>query len=60
MMCKYKNISISESNYKTLKSMGQAGDSFNDVLTKLLGPKHNKDRNKVDNGLMGFRYVSTA
>lgn len=32
----YKNISISESNYKTLKTMGQAGDSFNDVLTDLL------------------------
>lgn len=32
----YKNISISESNYKTLKTMGQAGDSFNDVLTDIL------------------------
>ena len=45
MMCRYKNISISESNYKTLKTMGQAGDSFNDVLTailiKLLGPNFN-------------------
>jgi hypothetical protein len=40
--------------------MGQTGDSFNDVLTKLLRPKPNKDRNKVDNGLMGFRYVSTG
>lgn len=42
MICRYKNISISESNYKTLKTMGQAGDSFNDVisdiLTKLRGP----------------------
>jgi predicted CopG family antitoxin len=42
-MCKYKNISISESNYKSLKKMGQAGDSFNDVLTKLLESEHNKD-----------------
>ena len=33
--------------------MGQAGDSFNDVLTKLLGPKPNKDRDKADDGLMG-------
>jgi predicted CopG family antitoxin len=46
MISKYKNISISESNYKTLKTMGQTGDSFNDVLTaifiKLLGPKFNE------------------
>ena len=44
MMCRYKNISISESNYRTLKTMGQAGDSFNDVLTdmliKILGAGH--------------------
>ena len=35
-MSKYKNICVSESNYKTLKELGQAGDSFNDVLTKIL------------------------
>jgi predicted CopG family antitoxin len=47
MMCRYKNISISESNYRTLKTMGQAGDSFNDVLTdiliKILGPKFEEE-----------------
>jgi predicted CopG family antitoxin len=36
MMSKYKNICVSESIYKTLKEMGKAGDSFNDVLTKIL------------------------
>jgi predicted CopG family antitoxin len=35
-MNQYKNICISVSNYKSLKKMGQAGDSFNDVLTKIL------------------------
>jgi predicted CopG family antitoxin len=43
----YKNICISERNYKALKTMGQTGDSFNDVLTdiltKLLGPKFNEE-----------------
>jgi predicted CopG family antitoxin len=38
----FKNISISENNYKTLKSMGQAGDSFNDVLTDILVELGNK------------------
>jgi len=53
MMSKYKNICIFESNYKLLKELGRAGDSFNDVLTKILGPKCNeeldsdKDRLKV-------------
>jgi predicted CopG family antitoxin len=42
----YKNICISESNYKTLKTMGQAGDSFNDVLTRLLGLKINEELEK--------------
>ena len=51
-MSKYKNICVSESNYKTLKEMGQAGDSFNDVLTKLLGPKPNQDYGKADRRLI--------
>jgi hypothetical protein len=32
----YKNICISETNYKLLKVLGHTGDSFNDVLTKIL------------------------
>jgi predicted CopG family antitoxin len=32
----YKNICISETNYRLLKELGHTGDSFNDVLTKLL------------------------
>jgi predicted CopG family antitoxin len=32
----YKNICISETNYKLLKELGHTGDSFNDVLTKIL------------------------
>jgi hypothetical protein len=33
---KLRTIAISECNYATLKSLGKAGDSFNDVISKLL------------------------
>jgi predicted CopG family antitoxin len=38
-----KLISVSESNYNALKDRGRAGDSFDDVITKLLarGDSHN-------------------
>jgi predicted CopG family antitoxin len=31
-----KMIAISEKNYLTLKRLGSAGDSFNDVITEVL------------------------
>jgi hypothetical protein len=31
-----KHIAVSEKNYFTLKRLGGAGDSFNDVLTEVL------------------------
>lgn len=31
-----KQIAIDERNYFTLKNLGRAGDSFNDVITNLL------------------------
>lgn len=31
-----KQIAVSKQNYILLKSLGQAGDSFNDVVTRLL------------------------
>ena len=31
-----RHIVISEENYLSLKNMGKAGESFNDVLNKLL------------------------
>jgi predicted CopG family antitoxin len=31
-----KQIAISKQNYILLKSLGQAGDSFNDVVSRLL------------------------
>jgi predicted CopG family antitoxin len=34
-----KLIAVSQENYQTLKQLGCAGDSFNDVLTKLLKVK---------------------
>lgn len=36
MVKKLKHIAISESNYMTLKTLGNAGDSFNDVVTGVL------------------------
>lgn len=36
MSYKLKTIAISENNYSALKSLGKAGDSFNDVISKLL------------------------
>jgi predicted CopG family antitoxin len=32
----YKRIVVTESNYKKLKGLGSAGDSFNDVITDIL------------------------
>jgi predicted CopG family antitoxin len=31
-----KMIAVSEENYLTLKRLGSAGDSFNDVITEIL------------------------
>jgi predicted CopG family antitoxin len=36
MRSKLKRIVISEHNYLALKRLGYAGDSFNDVISKLL------------------------
>lgn len=36
MSYKLKTIAISVENYQELKSLGKAGDSFNDVLTQIL------------------------
>jgi predicted CopG family antitoxin len=34
-----KMIAVSEENYLTLKGLGRAGDSFNDVITEILKQK---------------------
>jgi predicted CopG family antitoxin len=31
-----KSIAVSERNYQTLKNLGRAGDSLNDVVTDLI------------------------
>jgi len=36
MSLKLRQIAISEENYHTLKSLGKAGDSFNDVVSEML------------------------
>jgi predicted CopG family antitoxin len=32
----YRNIVVTDKNYRKLKGLGSAGDSFNDVITDLL------------------------
>ena len=32
----YRNIVVTENNYRKLKELGTAGDSFNDVITEML------------------------
>ena len=36
MSVKLRQIAVSEENYRILKSLGRAGDSFNDVVTETL------------------------
>jgi len=36
---KLKTIAISEQNYQKLKSLGEFGDSYNDILSRLLEQK---------------------
>jgi predicted CopG family antitoxin len=36
MCLKLRQITVSQENYLTLKSMGKAGDSFNDVVSGIL------------------------
>jgi predicted CopG family antitoxin len=35
-MQKFKHIAVNQEVYQRLKNLGKAGDSFNDVLLKLL------------------------
>jgi len=39
MQKSFKHILVDEKNYDLLKKQGRAGDSFNDVITALLGGK---------------------
>jgi len=43
-----RNISISENNYETLRNLGRAGDSFNDVVSELI--KLTRGSSSNDNG----------
>jgi predicted CopG family antitoxin len=36
MSLKLKQIAVSQKNYLTLKQLGSAGDSFNDVVSEIL------------------------
>jgi predicted CopG family antitoxin len=36
MFRKTHNIAVDDNNYQALKNLGKAGDSFNDVVTRLV------------------------
>ncbi len=38
-----KRIAVSEENYRKLKKLGYAGDSFNDVITLLIASAKKKE-----------------
>lgn len=40
---KLKQIAVDEGNYRALKELGQAGDSFNDVITQVLKKAKNEE-----------------
>ena len=44
-----KLIAVSPENYQSLKDLGKAGDSFNDVITKLLHLELMKLKEKQEN-----------
>jgi len=46
-------ISITKSNYEILKNLGKTGDSFNDVLTRLLNSK--RIQNKMNEKVTGLQ-----
>jgi predicted CopG family antitoxin len=43
-------IAVSEDNYLALKSLGRAGDSFNDVVTEVLKKVQSDGKDGVVNG----------
>jgi predicted CopG family antitoxin len=43
MVYRLKTIAVSESTYMKLKSLGGTGDSFNDVLIRLIETKGKKN-----------------
>jgi predicted CopG family antitoxin len=47
---KLKNIAVSQENYYRLKKLGDAGDSFNDVVTKLIACSESKGNYVVSLG----------
>lgn len=46
--CELKHIAVSQTNYFWLKNLGRAGDSFNDVITKLRENKEESQAGQVD------------
>jgi predicted CopG family antitoxin len=50
-----KNISVSESNYAALKSLGGAGESFNDVISDLIEKVLTTENPSIENNFKELR-----
>ena len=51
---KLRQIVVSETNYNELKHLGQAGDSFNDVIAKVLKQNRSSSSQKKQNNKKGL------
>ena len=40
MQKSFKHILVDEDNYQSLRNLGKAGESFNDVISKLVRTSH--------------------
>jgi len=40
MQKSFKHILVDEDNYQSLRNLGKAGESFNDVISKLVRASH--------------------
>jgi hypothetical protein len=46
-----KHITVDERNYLTLKRLGSAGDSFNDVISRLLKKSNTREPEEKEEGI---------
>ena len=50
-----RNISVSQNNYTALKSLGKAGDSFNDVISALIKEIQSTEHPRMENSFKELR-----
>lgn len=58
--CKLKHIAVSENNYKEIRNYGKFGDSFDDVITKILHsiePQHSRENSSQQTEEEGIKHA---